>query len=56
MLRRQKLPKADCELVEPVLPRQVRGRKRIDDRRTLNEITRKLRTGDLAGASEWFAP
>src|ERR671922_2503339 len=45
VLRRHELSDAEWELIEPLLPRPTRGRRRIDDRRILNGIVWKLRTG-----------
>jgi transposase len=45
VLRRHELSDAEWELIEPLLPRPGRGRRRLDDRRVLNGIVWKLRTG-----------
>ena len=44
MLRRHELSDAEWELIEPLLPWSARGRKRVDDRKALNQIVWKLRT------------
>lgn len=35
----------EWSVIEPLLPTQLRGVKRVDDRRVLNGIFRRLRTG-----------
>ncbi|MEU8779785.1 IS5 family transposase [Streptomyces sp. NPDC048606] len=45
MIRRHELSDAEWELVQPLLPRPVMGRPRLDDRTTLNGIVWKFRTG-----------
>lgn len=45
MIRRHELSDAEWEFVRPLLPALLRGRKRLDDRRVLNGIVWKLRTG-----------
>lgn len=45
MIRRHELTDAEWEFVRPLLPESLRGRKRLDDRRVLNGIVRKFRTG-----------
>ncbi|MBQ1115570.1 IS5 family transposase [Streptomyces sp. C3-3] len=45
MIRRHELSDAEWEFVRPLLPEALRGRKRLDDRRVLNGIVWKLRTG-----------
>lgn len=45
MIRRHELSDAEWELLEPLLPRSVMGRPRLDDRRVLNGIVWKFRTG-----------
>lgn len=45
MIRRHDLSDAEWEFVRPLLPESVRGRKRLDDRRVLNGIVWKFRTG-----------
>lgn len=46
MIRRHELSDAGCEFVRPLLPPEsLRGRKRLDDRKVLNEIVWKFRTG-----------
>ncbi|KWW99278.1 Mobile element protein [Carbonactinospora thermoautotrophica] len=45
MVRRHELTDAEWELIEPLLPRPATGRPRHDDRRVLNGIVWKIRTG-----------
>ncbi|MER8093012.1 transposase, partial [Streptomyces goshikiensis] len=45
MIRRHELSDAEWELVQPLLPRPVLGRPRLDDRMVLNGIVWKFRTG-----------
>lgn len=45
MIRRHELSDDEWELLEPLLPRSVMGRPRLDDRRVLNGIVWKFRTG-----------
>ncbi|MDX3764052.1 IS5 family transposase [Streptomyces sp. AK02-04a] len=45
MTRRHELSDAEWEFVRPLLPASLRGRKRLDDRRVLNGIVWKFRTG-----------
>ncbi|MGW1506671.1 IS5 family transposase [Streptomyces mirabilis] len=45
MIRRHELSDAEWEFVGPLLPVSLRGRKRLDDRRVLNGIVWKFRTG-----------
>ncbi|WP_354671327.1 transposase [Streptomyces sp. S.PB5] len=45
VIRRHELADADWEFVRPLLPESLRGRKRLDDRRVLNGIVWKSRTG-----------
>lgn len=45
MIRRHELSDAEWELVQPLLPRPVFGRPRLDDRTVLNGIVWKFRTG-----------
>lgn len=45
MTGRHELSDAEWELLEPLLPRSVMGRPRLDDRRVLNGIVWKFRTG-----------
>lgn len=45
MIRRHELSDAEWEFVRPLLPESSRGRKRLDDRRVLNGIVWKFRTG-----------
>ncbi|MGV9346920.1 transposase [Streptomyces spiralis] len=45
MIRRHELPDAEWEFVRPLLPVSSRGCKRLDDRRVLNGIVWKFRTG-----------
>ncbi|MFH9561181.1 transposase [Streptomyces globisporus] len=45
MIRRHELSDAEWEFVRPLLPVSLRGRKRLDDRRVLNRIVWKFRTG-----------
>ncbi|MFE3627206.1 IS5 family transposase [Streptomyces goshikiensis] len=44
-MRRHELSDAEWELVQPLLPRPVLGRPRLDDRTMLNGIVWKFRTG-----------
>nr|WP_240512507.1 IS5 family transposase [Streptomyces griseoruber] len=44
-MRRHELCDAEWEFVRPLLPASLRGRKRLDDRRVLNGIVWKFRTG-----------
>ncbi|MCX4804764.1 IS5 family transposase [Streptomyces sp. NBC_01214] len=44
-MRRHELSDAEWELVQPLLPRPVLGRPRLDDRTILNGIVWKFRTG-----------
>ncbi|MFF1588677.1 IS5 family transposase [Streptomyces sp. NPDC058286] len=44
-MRRHELSDAEWEFVRPLLPAPLRGRKRLDDRRVLNGIVWKFRTG-----------
>ncbi|MGW7452730.1 IS5 family transposase [Streptomyces sp. NPDC054787] len=45
--RRHELSDAEREFVRPLLPESLRGRRRLDDRRVLNGIVWKFRTGVL---------
>lgn len=45
MIRRHELSDAEWESVRSLLPASLRGRKRLDDRRVLNGIVWKFRTG-----------
>ncbi|MFC8957530.1 IS5 family transposase [Streptomyces sp. NPDC057101] len=45
MICRHELSDAEWEFVRPLLPVSLRGRKRLDDRRVLNGIVWKFRTG-----------
>ncbi|RZU34841.1 transposase [Streptomyces sp. BK022] len=45
MIRRHELSDAEWEFVRALLPESMRGRKRLDDRRVLNGIVCKFRTG-----------
>ncbi|NUP16742.1 MAG: transposase [Streptomyces sp.] len=45
MIRRHELSDAEWEFVRPLLPKPLRRRKRLDDRRVLNGIVWKFRTG-----------
>lgn len=45
MIRRHELSDTEWEFVRPLLPASLRGRKRLDDRRVLNGIVWKFRTG-----------
>ncbi|UXY32257.1 transposase [Streptomyces sp. HUAS TT20] len=44
-MRRHERSDAEWEFVRPLLPSSLRGRKRLDDRRILNGIVWKVRTG-----------
>ncbi|WP_432140190.1 IS5 family transposase [Streptomyces sp. bgisy154] len=44
-MRRHELSDAEWEFVRPLLPVPLRGRRRLDDRRVLNGIVWKFRTG-----------
>nr|WP_257017377.1 IS5 family transposase [Streptomyces sp. Ag82_O1-15] len=44
-MRRHELSDAEWEFVRPLLPASLRGRKRLDDRKVLNGIVWKFRTG-----------
>ncbi|MFI5740735.1 IS5 family transposase [Streptomyces anulatus] len=44
-MRRHERSDAEWEFVRPLLPESLRGRKRLDDRRVLNGIVWKFRTG-----------
>ncbi|WP_234323249.1 transposase [Streptomyces bikiniensis] len=44
-MRRHELSNAEWEFVRLLLPESPRGRKRLDDRRVLNGIVWKFRTG-----------
>ncbi|MFD4377496.1 IS5 family transposase [Streptomyces sp. NPDC058486] len=44
-MRRHELSDVEWEFVRPLLPESLRGRKRLDDRRVLNGIVWKFRTG-----------
>ncbi|MFE3904628.1 transposase [Streptomyces sp. NPDC059153] len=44
MIRRHELSDAEREFVRPLLPRSLRGGKRLDDRTVLNGIVWKFRT------------
>nr|WP_267885119.1 IS5 family transposase [Streptomyces rimosus] len=44
-MRRHELSDEEWEFVRPLLPESLRGRKRVDDRRVLNGIVWKFRTG-----------
>jgi len=45
VVRRHELTDAEWELIEPLLPRPATNRPRVDDRRVLNGIIFKIRTG-----------
>ncbi|MFC5200230.1 transposase [Streptomyces kaempferi] len=45
VIRRHELSHAEWEFVRPLPPVSLRGRKRVDDRKILNGIVRKFRTG-----------
>ncbi|MFJ5138789.1 IS5 family transposase [Streptomyces sp. NPDC088707] len=45
VIRRHELSDAEWEFVRPLLPESLRGRKRPEDRRVLNGIVWKFRTG-----------
>ncbi|MFF1498933.1 transposase [Streptomyces sp. NPDC058316] len=45
MIRRHELSDAEREFVRPLLPRSLRGRKRLDYRTVLNATVWKFRTG-----------
>ncbi|MFE2034909.1 transposase [Streptomyces scopuliridis] len=43
MIRRRELSDAEWEFLRPLLPRSLRGQKRLDDRTVLNGIVWKFR-------------
>lgn len=45
VIRRPELSDAEWDFARPLLPESVRGRKRLDDRRVLNGMVWKFRTG-----------
>lgn len=45
MIPRHELSDAEWEFVRPLLPESLRGRKRLDNRKILNGIVWKFRTG-----------
>ncbi|MGI5163091.1 IS5 family transposase [Spirillospora sp. CA-253888] len=45
VVRRHELTDAEWQVLEPLLPRRVMGRPRVDDRRVLNGIVFKFRSG-----------
>lgn len=44
-MKRYELSDAEWKVIEPLLPRNLRGVKRVDDRRVLNGIFWRLRSG-----------
>lgn len=57
MIRRHELPDFEWEFVRPLLPVSLRRRKRLDDRRVLNGIVWKFRTGTAwRDVPEWYGP
>ncbi|MGW2032224.1 transposase [Streptomyces sp. NPDC001811] len=56
-MRRGRPSDAEWEFVRPLLPVSSRGRKRLDDRRVLNGVVWKFRTGtDWRGVPERYGP
>ena len=47
LMARFDLTDLECDVIHPLLPTKVRGVKRVDDRRVLNGILWRLRTGAL---------
>ncbi|WP_327290135.1 IS5 family transposase [Streptomyces sp. NBC_01198] len=45
VIRRHELTFRECELLAPLLPRTVSGRPRVEDRRVINGMVYKIRTG-----------
>ena len=45
VLRRHELTDQEWELLAPLIPRAVTGRPRVDDRRVINGMVYKIRTG-----------
>nr|WP_318839596.1 transposase [Streptomyces arboris] len=57
VIRRHELSDEEEEFVRPLLPASLRGRKRWDDRRVLNGIACKFRTGTAwPDVPEWYGP
>lgn len=48
--RRDELTDGEWSIIEPLLPNKPRGVPRVDDRRVLNGILWRFRTGSSAGA------
>ena len=46
-MARYDLSDSEWKIIEPRLPRKSRGVERVDDRRVLNGIFWRLRSGDL---------
>ena len=44
-MRRHELTDAECRIIQPLLPNKSRGVPRVDDRRVLNGILWRFRTG-----------
>ncbi|MFI9805862.1 transposase [Streptomyces sp. NPDC052301] len=49
VIRRHELSDVEWEFLGPLLPVSLRGRKRLDDRKVLNGIVWKFRTGTAGG-------
>ncbi|MFD1657446.1 IS5 family transposase [Streptomyces caeni] len=57
VIHRHELSDAEWEFVRPLLPVSLRGRKRQGDRKVLNGIVWKFRTGRAwRDAPEWYGP
>lgn len=55
MIRRHELSDEEWEFFRPLLPGSLRGRKRLDDRRVLDGIVWKFRTGTAwRDVPEWY--
>ncbi|WP_443064053.1 transposase [Streptomyces sp. NBC_00376] len=54
-MRRHESSDAEWEFVRVLLPVSPRGRRRLDDRRVLNGIVWKFRTGTASGGGPWTA-
>ena len=56
-LRRYELTDAEWKIIDPLLPRKSRGVARVDDRRVLNGIFWRLRSGSpWADVPERYGP